>query len=71
MQKHAGALGTWSGERRIKRILFLWDPTVGAVPRGMLCRTEGKDILEENLIETKCFAPQGFLQGGVRLSEVR
>lgn len=30
MQKYAGALGTLAGERRIKRILFLWDPTIGA-----------------------------------------
>lgn len=32
MQKHAGASGTLAGERRIKRILFLWDPTTGAGP---------------------------------------
>lgn len=62
MQKHAGALGTLAGERRIKRIQFLWDPTIGAgpvqeaLPRGMLCRTEAGDMLEENLIKMKCFA---------------
>lgn len=32
MQKHAGALGTLAGERRSKRIPFLWEPTVGAGP---------------------------------------
>lgn len=32
MQKHAGALGTWAGERRSTRIPFLWDLTIGAGP---------------------------------------
>lgn len=32
MQKHAGELGISTGERRLKRILFLWDSTIGARP---------------------------------------
>lgn len=54
MQKHAGALGTLAGERRIKRIPFLWDPTIGAggICQEMLCRTEARDMLEENLIKS-------------------
>lgn len=65
MQKHAGALGTWAWERRSTRIPFLWDPTIAAgpvqdlcrrhLPRGLLCRTEARDTLE-NLIKTQRFA---------------
>lgn len=53
MQKHARELGASAGERRIKRILFLWDTTIGAGP--MLEASAKRDALQNR--------GQGYVRG--------
>lgn len=53
MQKRARELGASTGERRIKRILFLWDTTIAAGP--MLEASAKRDALQNR--------SQGYVRG--------
>lgn len=72
MQKHIGASDTWDGEMRSKVIPLLWRPHRGCRTHSwetgrcllcwLLCRTEAGGTSEGNLLKTKWFELQRFLQ---------
>lgn len=52
----------WLGKGGSKGFCFCGTPLLvqEALPRGMLCRGEAGDMLEENLIETNVLHNRGF-----------